>query len=98
MIDSRTALATSNGLHRIWRIRCLLPLSKLITRDIMASIWQIENGKSAAGIRCRGNRCESEHRFRFRAAEGNMRGLARQFFRRVGRFRMGKENGKTLSS
>jgi hypothetical protein len=47
---SRTALVISNCVHRISLIRRLLPLSKLITRDIAASHRWLKN----AGIWLRG--------------------------------------------
>jgi hypothetical protein len=48
---------TSRSFHRISFIRRLLPLSKVITRDIMTSIKLLEDGEPSVGEMGRGILC-----------------------------------------
>jgi hypothetical protein len=44
--ESKTTLTISRIFHRICLMRLLLPLSKVITRDIMASIEWLEDART----------------------------------------------------
>jgi len=65
MSDRKTALMTSRSFHRICFICRLLPLSKVITRDIMASITRLKNAEQGNGY---GILCALVGSFRFGAS------------------------------
>jgi hypothetical protein len=65
MSERMTALMTSRSFHRICFIRRLLPLSKVITRDIMTSMgWPEDAGTIRWGMG-RGILCAMVRSIRF---------------------------------
>jgi len=64
-IQRKTALITSPSFHRICFIRRLLPLSKVITRDIMTSIGWLEDAGTGPWGNVRRTLCAVVGSFRF---------------------------------
>jgi hypothetical protein len=68
MSERKTALMTSRSFHRICFNRRLLPLSKVITRDIMTSIGWLEDGGPGRWGMGRGILCAMVGSIRFWAS------------------------------